>query len=71
MDEKRYRVTGMTCGHCVAGVMEQVSGVPGVEEMRVDLLGGTVLVRGRALDDTAVRTAVVEAGYAVAEPLPV
>ncbi|WP_145504096.1 heavy-metal-associated domain-containing protein [Streptomyces sp. CFMR 7] len=68
MDENRYRVTGMTCGHCAASVTEEVSGVPGVDEVEVALSEGMVLVRGRALDDVGVRAAIAEAGYTVAEP---
>ncbi|MER6553799.1 MULTISPECIES: heavy-metal-associated domain-containing protein [Streptomyces] len=71
MSENRYRVTGMTCGHCVASVTEEVSEVPGVDQVEVDLAGGTVLVRGGELDDIAIRAAVAEAGYTVSEPAAV
>ncbi|WP_326613389.1 heavy-metal-associated domain-containing protein [Streptomyces scopuliridis] len=71
MSENRYRVTGMTCGHCVASVTEEVAGVPGVNEVEVDLPGGTVLVRGQDLDDAKVREAITEAGYTVVEPAAV
>ncbi|MEU2823185.1 MULTISPECIES: heavy-metal-associated domain-containing protein [unclassified Streptomyces] len=71
MNENRYRVTGMTCGHCVASVTEEVSEVLGVDEVEVDLPEGTVLVRGRNLDDNGIRTAITEAGYTVTEPVAV
>ncbi|MER8090082.1 heavy-metal-associated domain-containing protein [Streptomyces sp. NPDC087532] len=71
MNENRYRVTGMTCGHGVAGVTEEVSEVPGVDEAEVDLPEGTDLVRGRRLDDVLIRTAIAEAGYTVTEPVAV
>ena len=29
-----YNVTGMTCGHCVAAVTEEVSAIPGVSEVK-------------------------------------
>lgn len=29
-----YVVTGMTCGHCVNHVTEEVSAIPGVTEVR-------------------------------------
>ncbi|MEE1771267.1 heavy-metal-associated domain-containing protein [Streptomyces sp. JV185] len=67
MSENRYHVTGMTCGHCVASVTEEVAEVPGVSEVEVDLPGGTVLVRGEALDDSGIRAAIAEAGYIVVE----
>ena len=34
---KVYTVSGMTCGHCVAAVTEEVSGVGGVTQVDVDL----------------------------------
>lgn len=62
---RTYAVTGMTCEHCKAAVTEEVARVPGVESVVVDLSGGTVTVRGAAVDDEAVRAAVDEAGYEV------
>jgi copper chaperone len=60
-----YEVEGMTCGHCVQAVTEEVSAVPGVEDVDVDLTTGTVAVTGRDVDEAAVRAAVDEAGYDV------
>jgi len=61
-----YQVTGMTCGHCVASVTEEVSAVPGVTGVQVDLASGRVEVTADgALDDEAVVAAVEEAGYEV------
>jgi copper chaperone len=63
----RYEVTGMTCGHCVSAVTEEVGRVDGVTGVEVDLPSGAVTVTSAApLDDTAVRAAVDEAGYALA-----
>ena len=62
-----YTVTGMTCRHCVASVTEEVSEVPGVTTVDVDLESGAVTVTSeQPLDDAAVRAAVEEAGYALA-----
>ena len=62
-----YTVTGMTCGHCVASVKEEVGEVAGVSAVDVDLESGAVTVTSeQPLDDAAVRAAVEEAGYAVA-----
>ena len=63
-----YAVSGMTCEHCVRSVTEEVSEVPGVTAVDVDLAGGRLTVTGAA-DDDAVRAAVVEAGYQVVEPV--
>ena len=64
-----YTVAGMTCEHCVRSVSEEVSEVPGVTAVEVDLAGGRVTVHGDA-DDAAVRAAVTEAGYQVVDPRP-
>ena len=57
-------VVGMTCGHCVASVTEEVTEIPGVTDVAVDLASGTLSVTSDApLDEDVVRAAVVEAGY--------
>ena len=62
-----FTVTGMTCGHCVSSVTEEVSQVPGVTDVQVDLATGGLTVTSEApVDDAAVRAAVEEAGYEVA-----
>jgi copper ion binding protein len=61
-----YTVVGMTCGHCVNAVTEEVSQVPGVTAVDVDLTSGGLTVTSDAhVDETAVRAAVEEAGYEV------
>jgi copper chaperone CopZ len=60
-------VQGMTCGHCVASVTEELSELAGVQGVEVDLASGRVDVTSdRELEPTAVRAAVEAAGYAVA-----
>ena len=66
MTENTYTVTGMTCAHCATAVTEEVSALPGVEGVEVSVAAGTVLVRGDGVSHEQVRTAVDEAGYAVA-----
>jgi len=59
-----YRVTGMTCQHCVSAVTAEVSALPLVSDVSIDLAAGTVTVHSDgALDLEAVRAAVDEAGY--------
>ncbi|WP_345770461.1 heavy-metal-associated domain-containing protein [Blastococcus saxobsidens] len=61
-----YTVTGMTCGHCVNAVTEEVSSVPGVTDVAVDLAtGGLTVTSDQPVDESAVRAAVEEAGYEV------
>jgi copper chaperone len=62
-----YTVTGMTCGHCVASVTEEVQEIPGVQDVSVALETGSVTVTSQdGVDDTAVKAAVEEAGYQLA-----
>jgi copper chaperone len=61
-----YTVQGMTCDHCVLSVREEVSEVPGVAAVDVDLSSGRLTVAGDDIDDDAIRAAVTEAGYEVA-----
>jgi copper chaperone len=65
-DIREYVVEGMTCSHCVLSVREEVSDVPGVSAVDVDLASGRMTVTGDHIDDDAVRDAVADAGYMVA-----
>ena len=67
MNTTTYNVIGMTCGHCVTAVTEEVSQIPGVRNVEVDLSTGAVTVTSdAALDEAAVAAAVDEAGYELA-----
>ena len=61
-----YRVPAMHCGHCERAVTEEVSAVPGVTAVEVDLETKLVTVTGESLDDSALRAAIAEAGYEAA-----
>ena len=57
-------VSGMTCGHCVASVTEELQELPGVTAVEVSLETGVVSVTSeQPLEPDAVRRAVDEAGY--------
>ena len=58
-----YSVPEMSCGHCRAAITGEVSAVPGVEAVDVDLDSKLVTVNGSGLDDAALITAIAEAGY--------
>ena len=63
----RVTVAGMTCGHCVASVSEEIREVAGVEDVDVVLETGEVIITsGAPLDPADVVAAVAEAGYALA-----
>lgn len=67
MAESTYTVTGMTCGHCVTSVTEEVSKISGVTDVAVDLPTGAVTVTSaEPVAEADVRAAVEEAGYALA-----
>ena len=64
---KNFTVTGMTCGHCVASVTEEVQEIPGVENVEVFLETGNLSVTSsEPVDDDAVKAAVEDAGYQLA-----
>lgn len=68
MSESTYTVTGMTCGHCVASVTEEINRIDGVAHVTVDLPTGAVTVTtDRPIDDAQLRAAVREAGYQLAD----
>lgn len=66
-----YGVIGMTCSHCVSSVTDELTKLPGVREVDVDLVAsGTSAVRvtsDAALEIARVRDAVDEAGYHLAD----
>ncbi|SEO38621.1 heavy-metal-associated domain-containing protein [Trujillonella endophytica] len=67
MTTSTFTVTGMTCGHCVSAVSEEVGDLPGVTAVSVDLPTGAVTVTSQTpIDEAAVAAAVEEAGYQLA-----
>jgi copper chaperone len=67
MSQSTYTVQGMTCGHCVSSVTEEVGALDGVQAVDVDLASGLVTVTSdRDLAEADIRAAVTEAGYQLA-----
>jgi copper chaperone CopZ len=60
-----YSVPGMSCGHCRTAITAEVTAVPGVETVEVDLDTKLVAIGGERLDDAALVAAIDEAGYDV------
>ena len=60
-------VDGMTCGHCVMSVKEELGEIPGVKNVDVILNSGVTskvtVLTDTPLDDAALSDAVSEAGY--------
>ena len=67
MSQSTYTVTGMTCGHCVTSVTEEITDIDGVTNVEVNLPTGAVTVTSKQpLDEAQMRAAVEEAGYKLA-----
>jgi len=66
METITFSVPGMTCGHCVTAVSEELRAVAGVTGVTVDLETKAVVVEGIELDLGALSAAVDEAGYELA-----
>jgi copper chaperone len=64
-ETKTYTVPGMHCGHCEAAVSDELTSVPGVTAVEVDLDSKRVTVSGDGLDDGILRAAIDEAGFEV------
>ncbi len=66
MTTKTYPVTGMTCGHCVAAVTSELSSLPDVTAVSVDLVADgasqVTVTSETALSDAQVADALDEAG---------
>lgn len=57
-------VSGMTCGHCVSAVTMELSLLPKVTEVEVNLETGQVTITSdAALEQAQLATAIDEAGY--------
>ena len=60
-------VTGMTCEHCERAVRAEISAIPGVSQVDVDVASGEVRILAEpALELTDLQAAVEEAGYQLA-----
>jgi copper chaperone len=67
--ETTINISGMTCGHCVASVTEELKELQGVQDVKVDLkkdgVSAATITSDRELSDSEVSEAVAEAGYLV------
>jgi copper chaperone CopZ len=69
MSTTTVSVSGMTCGHCVSSVSEELESLDGVEVVDVDLNAGGVstvtITSSQELSPSEIGEAVAEAGYLV------
>lgn len=64
MVTERFQVPGISCQHCVNAITKEVSAVPGVQRVTVELASKTVTVEhGDAVQPAALVAAINEAGY--------
>ncbi|PYE49932.1 CopZ family metallochaperone [Deinococcus yavapaiensis] len=62
MSRIELQVSGMSCGHCQAGVTKALKSVPGVTDAQVDLTSGKAVVQGD-VEPRLLVEAIVEEGY--------
>lgn len=65
------KIEGMTCGHCVSSVTEELQDITGVETVKVDLVAGGAstanVVISEPVQSLVFEAAVAEAGYRMIE----
>lgn len=70
MPEKNINVEGMTCGHCVNAVTEELSKISGVTSVHIELNTDAPtpvnIVADTDISDADITAAVEEAGYTIA-----
>jgi copper chaperone CopZ len=65
--EKVYTVPGVSCGHCVKAITDELTRIPGIEQVDVDLATKHVTVRHNDnVTDAQIQTGIEEAGYDIA-----
>ncbi|MFJ5957321.1 heavy-metal-associated domain-containing protein [Paenarthrobacter sp. NPDC092416] len=67
--QTNVNVSGMTCGHCISSVSEELESLTGVEDVAVDLNPGGIstvtITSTQELSPSDIGEAVAEAGYLV------
>jgi copper chaperone len=67
MSTTTVTVAGMSCRHCATSVREEITEIPGVRAVDVDLASGNVTIASDSVVETAaIKTAVEDAGYQLA-----
>jgi copper chaperone CopZ len=67
VETRSIMVTGMSCDHCARAIRSELSRLPGVTEVDVDVTAGRVRITAEPLPDhAALRGAIEEAGYELA-----
>jgi copper chaperone CopZ len=62
--ETKINVIGMTCDHCINAVTDELTKIPGVTEVKIDLDSGEVdILSDFEINRIEITTAIEEAGY--------
>jgi copper chaperone len=60
--QQRFRISGMTCPHCIQAVQDALQTLPGLEQLSVTLAPAQAIVTGNVLPE-AVVAAIAQEGY--------
>lgn len=67
MTEKKYHVPEISCEHCVRAITNELSSVPGIEVISIDIPTKLVTLRHTdEVSDEQIVATIAEAGYEVA-----
>ncbi len=62
------KITGMSCQHCVMAVTKALSGIEGIQDVRVDLQKGEAsFTEAKTVDRELIRERIKKAGFAVVD----
>ena len=65
---EKIKIQGMTCQHCVMSVTKALGSLPGLKNLRVDLVKGEAAFENTEnLSRASIRQVVEDAGYKVVE----
>jgi copper chaperone CopZ len=62
MNERRFMVSGMCCGHCANAITVALSELSGVASVDIDVTSAWVIVREQGFKISTVQTAVNKTG---------
>jgi len=65
--EKQYKVPEISCEHCVRAITNELTSVPGIEVVNIDIPTKLVTLRhSNDVSDEQIVATIAEAGYEVA-----
>ena len=65
MKETEFRITGMSCNHCVMSVRKELAKLPGVDVKDVRIGSARVVYDENTVSVKRIAEAIAEAGYSV------